>query len=431
MMIQEVDMVHAKSTKLAIDGGEPYRTKPFPERTPFDEREIELVTEAIRSQNLFWPQGDKVFKFEESFAELYGTKYAVASSSGTAAIHVAIGAINPEPGDEIITAPLTDLGSIVPIIYQGLIPVFADVDDTYNMDPADVERKITPRTKAILVVHLCGNPCDMDAMVDIAKRHNLWLIEDCAEAHLAEYKGQLVGTIGDIGCFSFQQSKHMTTGDGGMTISNNDSLSQRLKLFVDKGWLRWRPEFHETMHLRPREYLFLAPCYRMTELQGAVGLAQLEKVQNVVKRRTELGDYLTQLLMDIDGIIPAPVTPGATHTYWNYVIRQDDLPAAVFAEALHAEGIPASVWIGQPVYLDDLALKEKKTFGTSGYPFDGSHGGREIEYTEGLCPNAERLMRHMVAFWFNVNWTRDDMRDVAGAVRKVMNGFRVKQSGGV
>jgi len=418
-------MAKQEASMLAIDGGDPYRKAPFPSRTPFDDREVELVTEAIRSQNLFFPSGDKVLKFEEGFAELYGAKYAVASTSGTAAIHTAIGAIDPEPGDEIITSPLTDLGSIVPIIYQNTIPIFADVDSTYNMDPVDVENKITSRTKAILVVHLCGNPCDMDAMVDIAARHGLWLIEDCSQAHLTRYKGRLLGTIGDIGCFSLQQSKHLTTGEGGMTISSDDRLAERLKLFVDKGWLRWRREFRETMHLRPREYLFLAPCYRMTELQGAVGLAQLEKVKHVVERRRQLGEYLTQLLQEIEGVIPAPVTPGGEHTYWNYVIRQTEF-SSQFAEALSAEGIPAGVWIGKPVYLINAALRDKKTFGTSGHPFNGCHGGRKIEYKEGLCPRAERIMKQAAAFWFNINWSEQDIRDVAGAVRKVMDGLRAK-----
>ena len=179
-----------------------------------------------------------------ALAALYGADLAVASTSGTAAIHIAIGAINPEPGDEIITAPITDGGTIVPILYQNAIPVFADIDRTYNMDPASVERQITPRTKAILVVHLFGNPCDMDAMVDIACRHGLWLIEDCSQAHQTTYKGRLLGYLGDVGCFSLQQSKHMTTGDGGVTITNNLALANRLINFRDKGWNRqpgWVP----------------------------------------------------------------------------------------------------------------------------------------------------------------------------------------------
>src|SRR6185436_12782879 len=174
--------------------------------------ELRLIREALLSQNLCCIGGQMVTSLEREFASAYDAPYGVASTSGTAAIHVALGALDLNPGDEVITAPITDLGTIIPILSQNAIPVFADIDDTYNMDPADVERKITSRTRAIIVVHLFGNPCNMDAMVEIAKRHKIPLIEDCAQAHMAEYKGRYAGTLGDIGCFSFQQSKHMTTG---------------------------------------------------------------------------------------------------------------------------------------------------------------------------------------------------------------------------
>ena len=192
-------MTTSIQSTLAIEGGNPVRRAYFPARTPFGEREAELVLEALLSQNLFGPTGTQVKAFEHGFAQLYGMRHAVASTSGTAAIHAAVAAIDPEPGDEIITGPITDLGTILPIIYQTAIPIFADVDATYAMDPADVERKITSRTRAILAVHLFGNPCDMDSLTDVARRHKLPLIEDCSQAHLARYKGRLVGTIGSIG----------------------------------------------------------------------------------------------------------------------------------------------------------------------------------------------------------------------------------------
>jgi len=255
-------------------------------RRPFDAEELKLLRAALLSQNLCCIDGQMVTAFERRFAFEYGVPYGVASTSGTAAIHVALGALDLNPGDEVITAPITDMGTIIPILCQGAIPVFADVDDTLNIDPAAVERCITGRTKAIVAVHLFGNPCDMDALSAVARRHGLPLIEDCSQSHWTEYKGRLVGTIGDIGTFSFQQSKHMTTGDGGMTITSNPAYHERMKLFADKGYARkgWGS----------RAYLFHAPNYRMTELVGAVGLAQLEKVKSVVQRRRALGDYLTQ-----------------------------------------------------------------------------------------------------------------------------------------
>ncbi len=214
------------------------RAKKHGGRRLFDASELKLVREALLSQNLFSMDGYMVSGFEKEFAEAYGAAYAVASTSGTAAIHTALGALDLNAGDEVITAPITDLGTIIPILYQNCIPVFADIDATYQMDSADVEKKITSRTKAIIAVHLFGNTCDMDAMAAVAKRHGIPLIEDCSQTHMTEYKGKFVGTIGDIGCFSFQQSKHMTTGDGGMTITSNKKYFDRMKLFVDKGYAR-------------------------------------------------------------------------------------------------------------------------------------------------------------------------------------------------
>jgi dTDP-4-amino-4,6-dideoxygalactose transaminase len=398
---------------LAIDGGQPYRATPFPKRTPFGDEEIELVTEAIRSQNLFGLGGPKVTALEQAFAQLYGVQHAVASTSGTAAIHVAVGTINPNPGDEIITAPITDGGTIVPILYQGCIPIFADIDATYNMDPADVERKITNRTAAILVVHLFGNGCNMDAMLDIARRHHIPLIEDCSQAHVTKYKDRYLGTWGDIAAFSLQQSKHMTTGDGGVTITNRDDWAERMMLFRDKGWTRkagWGR----------RTYAFLAPNYRPTEMHGAVGLAQIKKVRAVVERRMELGNYLSALIGEVDGVTPAPITPGSEHSYWAYALRVDGWPVAQFAEALSKEGVSAGAgYIGEPIFLCMEALASKQTFGASTYPFDGSHGGRQIEYTSGMCPRTEAALAHMVTFGFNENYTQRDIEDMAGAIRKV------------
>ncbi len=403
--------------RLAVDGGPPVRKEPFPRRTPFSEREVELVSEAIRSQNLFGPSGTFVPRFCDLFAQLYGARHAAPSTSGTAAIHVAVGTINPEPGDEIITAPITDLGTIVPILYQNAIPIFADIDHTYNMDPADVEAKITPRTKAIIAVHLFGNPCDMDALTSIARKHDVSLIEDCSQAHLTRYRGRLCGTFGDIGAFSLQQSKHLTTGDGGMTITDDEELWERMQFFVDKGWAR--------RQWGPRTYLFLAPNYRMTELQGAVGVAQIEKVQAVVDRRHTLGDLLTSLISDEDGITPAPVTPGGEHTYWSYPLRVDSVPATDFARALTAEGVQAGAgYIQKPIYMCAEALANKVTFGSSHVPFIPAFTDRQIEYGPGLCPRTEEALEHMVTLSINESYRDEDIHDVARAVRKVARGLQ-------
>jgi len=399
--------------KLAIDGGEPYRKEPFPARTPFGEEEISLVTEAIRSQNLFGLNGAKVTAFEKAFAEFYGAKYSVASTSGTAAIHIAIGTVNPNPGDEIITAPITDGGTIVPIVYQNCIPIFADIDDSYNMDPEDVERKITDRTAAILVVHLFGNACNVDKMLDIARRHNIPLIEDVSQSHATKYKGRYLGTWGDIAAYSLQQSKYMTTGDGGVTITNRDDWARRMCLFRDKGW-NYQPGWGA------RCYEFLSPCYRMTELQGAVGLAQIKKVRSVVEKRMVLGNHLRELISDIDGLIPPPITEGSEHGYWVFPLRIEAWSNKTFAEALSKEGVGASGgYISEPIFICMEALAGKKTFGNSTHPFDGCHGGRKIDYTKGMCPRTEDALNHIVITGFNENFTEKDIEDMAGAIRKV------------
>lgn len=359
----------------------------FKGRRLFGVEELRLVHQALLSQNLFGIDGKMVPQFEKEFAFAYGVPYAVASTSGTAAIHTALGALDLHPGDEIITAPITDMGTIIPILYERCVPVFADVDETCNMDPADVERKITPRTKAIVVVHLFGNPCDMDAMVGIARKHGLVLIEDCAQAHMTEYKGRLVGTIGDIGCFSFQQSKHMTTGDGGMTITSNKDYYEKMRLFVDKGYARkgWGS----------RAYLFLAPNYRMNELTAAVGLAQLKKVRAVVQRRHALGAHFTQLLSNIPGVAPVPLTKGAESSYWMVPVYLKGADVQAVAEAMRRRGVWVSAgYTVKPIYGCSATLAAKE------------------EYREGLCHRAEEGLRRLICIPLDESWTNERVEKV-------------------
>ncbi|MGI6562076.1 MAG: DegT/DnrJ/EryC1/StrS family aminotransferase [Clostridia bacterium] len=403
--------------KLAIYGGTPVRQKPMPARKPFGEEEIREVTEAILTQNLFYTKGNKTTQFEAEFAQKYGVKYAITCSSGTAAVHMAIAALDANPGDEVITAPVTDFGTIAGLLFQGIIPVFADwKENTFTMDPEDIERKITDRTKAIIVVHLFGNPCDMDRIMDIADRHGLKVIEDCCQAYFTYYKGRLAGTIGDMGCFSMQQSKHLTAGEGGIVITNRDDLAMRASLFRDKGW--------ENRHQwGPRSYSFLGLNYRMNDLSGAVALAQLKKTENVVNTMNRLGDLLTERIKDVPGIVAAPVTEGAKHSYWQYPIKFIEYDAVQFVKALVAEGIP--FWWGytvDPIYLCTDALTEKRTFGSSSYPF--SLRDQPIEYKRGLCPVAEAELRSIGVMRIYENWTEEDIQDVAKAIHKVAKGLK-------
>jgi dTDP-4-amino-4,6-dideoxygalactose transaminase len=233
------------------------------------------------------------------------------------------------------------------------------------------------------------------------------LIEDCSQAHLTEYKGRRLGTFGDFACFSLQQSKHLTTGDGGMVITNRDDLQRRMRLFRDKGWTTepgWGRKCYE----------FLAP--------------KLEKVADVVRQRHALGSLLSELIRGAPGIEPAPVTPGGVHTYWAYSFPVTQGSPDRFAEALRAEGIPAGArYIVDPIYICMAALGEKKTFGTSGHPFDGCHGASPVEYTRGLCPRAEAALDHMVGMTLHEHLSENDIRDMGTAIRKVAEGLAARK----
>jgi len=279
--------------KLAIEGGKPVRTKPFPPRIQMGPDEERAVVEVIRSNALCRLNGTKVKELERKFPEHMGSKHGIASTSGTSAIHVALGAARLDPGGEVITTPITDTGTIIPILMQNLIPVFADVDPlTCNITAETIEKVMTDKTVAIIPVHLWGQPCDMDPILELAEKNDLWVFEDCSQAHDARYKGKKVGTIGDMGCFSFQQSKHMTTGDGGMTITDDDNLAVAAAAFALKG-----------------DYfnMFVGMNYRMTELQGAVALEQLKKLDSIVEKRRRSAERLSERISNLEGVHPPHV----------------------------------------------------------------------------------------------------------------------------
>src|SRR5262249_52029971 len=226
--------------------------------------EIERVAEAIRSGTLTSTKGEFTKRFQERFAALHGGRHAWACASGSAAVHIAVAAIDPEPGDEIVTTAITDMGALAPILYQGAIPVFADVDPrTCNVTAETIRARLSPRTRAIVVTHLFGNPCEMGDILALARERGLPVIEDCAQAFLARSGGRLVGALGAIGAFSLQQGKHITTGEGGIVLTDDAELSRRSFLFINKAWGYGDP--------KPDHY-FLALNYRTSELQGAVAL---------------------------------------------------------------------------------------------------------------------------------------------------------------
>lgn len=402
--------------QLAINGAPPLRTTPFPSDRDIGEEELRLVQEVIASKLLNRTQGHMTRDFELRFAEAYGVGHCTASMSGTSAIHVAVGALNPDPCDEFITAPITDMGTIIPILAQNCLPVFADIDPvTYNMSPQSIAERITDRTRGIILVHLFGNPCDMDPIMELARERNLYVIEDCSQAYGTRYKGKHVGTIGHMGTFSLQQSKHISTGDGGLTVTNDDLLGERATLFANKGW----PNYGHS----ERNYVMFGMCYRMTELQAAVLDAQIGKVDWVTERRAELGDMICAAIKDLEGLQVPGVSEGGRHTYWFLPLLVDQeqlgISTSKLAQALGAEGAPAGAhYIGQPIFMYDL-LRQKRIYGESDYPFCLQPAGQEVRYEKGECPGTERILDDLLQITVNEKMTDEDVVDIVACFEKV------------
>jgi perosamine synthetase len=408
-------------TRLAIDGGTPVRATPLsaPPRE-IGEPELALLRRVFDQQVMNrWSGGKLVDELEAAFARFYGVSQGVASTSGTSAIHVALGALALEPGDEVITSPITDIGTIIPILAQNCIPVFADVDlNTFNLDPADLERRITPRTRVVIPVHLGGNPCDMDAILDVARRHDLIVVEDCSQCYCATYRGKWTGQVGTFGCFSLQQSKHMTTGDGGLTITNDDALGELARKFGAKGRPLYTPD-------GARHYHSFGFNYNMTELQAAVALAQLERLPGVTEARTRSGEHLTRLLADAPGVYPQKVLDSCHSVYWFYALRLVEAEAGMsprrFADCMRAEGIPCGVhYIGKPIFLYE-SLRGKQVYGTSHYPWSLQEPAHAVRYEEGECPTTERVLNEMITLPLDERFTDQDIQDIAAAARKVLS----------
>jgi dTDP-4-amino-4,6-dideoxygalactose transaminase len=378
--------------------------------------ELARLREVVESGTLNCTKGRAVKELEAAFAKRYGVGFCRATTSGTASIHTAVAGIDPEPGDEIVTTPITDVGALTPILYQTAIPVFADVDPlTYNVTAETIAPRITGRTRAIVVTHLFGNPCRMGPIVELARRHGLPLIEDAAQAYGAECDGRLVGTIGDIGCFSLQQGKHMTSGEGGLVVARNEAYARRMWLFVDQAWGYGDP--------KPDHY-FLALNYRMTELQGAVALAQLEKLDGVVARRIRVAEMLTERIRGIDGVGAPLTTPGCKHSYWKYALRIDDTiiegGVDAFSSRLKELGVlNAPRYIQKPAFLLQL-FRERNTFGRSGFPFVGPHrqGLPPVSYDPAEYPGTADALSHVAVLPINEFYEERHVEFIARRIRE-------------
>ena len=372
-------------------------------RTLGDE-ELAFVRDAIMSGTLTSTKGTHVSALEARFAEMLGTRVAVACASGTAAVHVAVAAIDPEPGDEIVTTAITDMGALAPLLYQGVVPMFADVDPvTMNVTPETVEAAISDRTRAIVATHLFGLPCDMAGIEAVAARRGIPVIEDCAQAFLARSNGRLVGSIGLVGCFSLQQGKHITTGEGGLVVTDDETLGHHMRRYVNKAWDYWSS---------PTDHDFLALNYRLTELQGAVGRAQLEKLEAGVATRIANAVHLNRMLADIEGLTVPEPAPGDSHSYWRYALIVDPAivpggPGALAAELKMGGIASAPRYIQKPAFRCGV-FANQKTFGSSRWPFTLARP-EAVDYSVERFPGTFGALERVLVLPWNERYTHDDV----------------------
>lgn len=416
------------SEKLAILGGEPVRKEPFPPYPVIGQEEIDAVNEVLKSGNLssfaasVGPKffgGRKIREFEGNFAKYHDADYAIALNSATAGLHVALAAVGVGPGDEVIVPPYTFTATATSVLMHNAIPVFVDVAPmTYCLDPTKIEAAITPSTKAIIPVHLLGHPADMDAIMKLACEHGLAVIEDCAQAPGAKYKGKLVGTMGDAGVFSFQETKNMMTGEGGMVITKDAELAERCRMVRNHG--------EAIIEGKKRSYIsnIVGWNYRMTEIEAAIGNEQLKKLDRLNDIRIKNSKFLSKKLPKIDGISVPYEDPNILHVYHVYGMlyeeEKTDVPRKTIIDALNAEGIPFGTGYPHPLY-ENPVFKEKVAYGEHGCPFTCQFYKSSVSYESGLCPVAENLCYRKAMWLFIVRppATLKDMQDVVDAFNKI------------
>lgn len=377
----------------------------------FGNEELGLLEDVIRSGTLTSTKGSMVRRLEGRFAELLGSTHVRGCSSGTTAVHAAVVAVDPEPGDEIVTTGITDMGALSPILYQTAIPVFADVDpSTGNVTAESVDRVLSDRTRAIVVTHLFGNPADMDGIMAVASRRGIPVIEDCAQAYLAGTGGRKVGTIGDVGCFSLQQGKHITSGEGGLVVTDDEGLARRIRLWIDKAWPYGEPS---------PDHEFLALNGRLTELQGAVALAQMDRLESGVATRIELAEALGRSLEELPGVAVPRAAEGSRHVFWRYPLLID--PSVVeggpvgVASDLREFGIgSAPRYIQKPAF-SCRVFAEQRTFGDSRFPFSLARP-EALDYDPGRFPGTFRYLEQVLVLPWNERFERHHVDAVAEAI---------------
>ena len=423
---------------LALFGGKPSRERPFPAYKVIGEEEKHAVERVMDSGVLsrflgtWHPDfygGPEVQAFEKEWAAVADAKHGIAVNSCTSGLYAAVGAVGCGPGDEVIVPPYTMIASATAAVVFNAVPVFADIDPrTYTLSAETIRERITPRTKAIVVVHLFGQSADMDPIMALAGEHGIKVIEDCAQVPYGTYKGRPVGTLGDIGVFSLNYHKHIHTGEGGMCTTNDDDLAERLQLIRN----------HAEAVVRRKGVANLVNLvgfnFRLGELEAAIGREQLKKGKGLIDRRKENVAYLEEKLADYPGLSMPHVGPSGDHVYYVHAMRYDTAATGVsrelFVKALKAELPPTELREGEgpllgagyvlPLYLEPM-YQEMAAYGGVQCPFRCPHYEGEPNYAKGQCPNAEEahfetLVSHEL---MRPPMTPDDLDDVAAAFWKV------------
>ena len=401
----------------------------FPMWPQFAAETINDVTEPIKNGKVNYWTGIKGIEFEKNWGEWIGAKMSISCTNGTAALHIGISCLGIGPGDEVIVPSYSFIASSFAVIQAGAIPVFCDVTDDHTIDPEEIEKHITHRTKGIVVVHLYGVVADMGPILKIAKKHDLKIIEDCAQCFGGEYKGVKTGLIGDVGCFSFCQSKHFTTGgEGGMVVTNDENLGWDCRSFRDHGYdVRERMNMLALEEKLPYIHTRVGFNYRMTEIQSIIGINELKRFDNWnLARRYKYAKMYDEAFSGLEGIKKLPFnSTERKNSYWWYPINLDldklDIKADKFTKILAAEGIPC-YGIQWPEAYEEQAYKQRNGFGTVKFPFESEEytDPESVKYEKVLCPNAKKLRDETFSVFLHPSWEEIHIKSCIEGVKKVL-----------
>jgi len=360
------------------------------------EEELQNVIDCIKSAMISGTSGRYITEFEQRFSSYCGKQYGITTTSGTTALHLAVASLGIGSGDEVIVSAFTNIATAFAVLYSGATPVVVDSEiETWNMDVTKIEAKVTEKTKAIMPVHIYGHPCDMDPIVEIARKHSLYIIEDAAEAHGAEYKGKKVGGIGDIGCFSFYANKIITTGEGGMVITDDAELAEKARLLKNLAFSNDRRFLHH----------YLGFNYRMTNMQAALGVAQLRRIDEFIQKKRYIANFYSSLLKDIPGLTLPIEKPWAKNVYWMYCILVEDefgINRDKLMTKLLEKGIETRTMF--------VPMNQQPIFHKMGL------------FTEVKCPVAEELSRKGLYLPSGATLSDEQIKNICATIRELGKG---------